>query len=62
MFKIIDPLGNETQTEYDLAGNEKASIDVLGQRTEMDYDAYGRLTRMFTIVGPKSLWRPAGSA
>ena len=45
VIKTIDELGNETQTEYDLVGNEVAQIDALGRRTEMEYDAYRRLTK-----------------
>ncbi|MGH1429386.1 MAG: Ig-like domain-containing protein [Arenicella sp.] len=45
VVKTIDALGNETQTEYNLVGNEVAQIDALGRRTEMEYDAYNRLTQ-----------------
>jgi RHS repeat-associated protein len=38
------PDGSTTATEYDVAGNQVASIDALGRRTEYRYDAYGRLT------------------
>ena len=38
-----DPLGYTTHSEYDLVGNEVATVDALGRRTEMTYDVYGNL-------------------
>lgn len=43
LVSTTDPLGNETRSEYNLAGQETAQIDALGRRTEMDYDVYGNL-------------------
>ena len=41
------PDGSTTATEYDVAGNQVATIDALGRRTEYSYDAYGRLTETY---------------
>ncbi|EON91942.1 Rhs family protein [Marinobacter lipolyticus SM19] len=41
------PDGSTTATEYDVAGNQVATVDALGRRTEYSYDAYGRLTETY---------------
>lgn len=37
--------GTVVKTEYDLAGNEKATVDAAGNRTEYEYDTYNRLVK-----------------
>ncbi|MGF2736979.1 Ig-like domain-containing protein, partial [Marinobacter sp. DUT-1] len=41
------PDGSTTLTEYDVAGNQVATVDALGRRTEYSYDAYGRVTETY---------------
>ena len=43
VIKTTDVLGNVFINEYDLVGNQIATIDALNRRTEMDYDVYDRL-------------------
>ncbi len=45
LIKTIDPLGKDSEIEYNLAGQESARIDAKGRRTEYEYDPYGRLLK-----------------
>ena len=47
VIEIHYPDGSTTATEYDIAGNQAATVDALGRRTEYSYDAYGRLTETY---------------
>lgn len=46
LVETLYPDGSSIKTEYDLAGNETATVDSRGNRTEYRYDAYGRQTEI----------------
>ncbi|TQV87089.1 Ig-like domain-containing protein [Aliikangiella coralliicola] len=54
VIKTTDALGNISTVEYDLVGNQKATVDSLNRRTEYDYDAFGRLTETRFADGSKT--------
>ncbi|WP_417532048.1 putative Ig domain-containing protein [Marinobacter lipolyticus] len=47
VIETLYPDGSTTVTEYDVAGNQVATVDALGRRTDYSYDAYGRLTETY---------------
>jgi YD repeat-containing protein len=45
-IKEIDPLGGETEFEYDDVGRTSAVVDPAGHRTEYEYDEQGNLVQL----------------
>ena len=50
--RIVDPLGNATDSEYDDRGVLRAVTSPAGLRTEYAYDVEGRVTASRSIAGP----------
>lgn len=61
--RMINPLGNVVQTEYDEAGNVSAQIDALGRRTEHSYDSRGQRVQTMYPDGTRirMSYDPAGN-
>lgn len=54
VIESTNALGQINSTEFNLVGNQVATVDALNRRTEFDYDVYGRLTETRYPDGTKT--------